>query len=296
MKKKTDNLRRQEIKTFVRKICTGLIVLFLIYGSSSWPVWGADNYDDAQVIEVSVTAQNPADQAGPITFYDQSQLKVVCKYRYVQTGSGGAIPWTSLQLYTLSGSGTPLVFSNQKTCLPGTPIKDPYKVGAYHSQTCTVEGVVSNLPQGGVGIGCKITRQDGGALTDVNVANNKKEVFISVKPRPTARVGSVPAVAAPDKPSTGVVPGLSGAIKQCPASISAMVKVDPHQFINPLNSPVDMAETKMTLYLQKSEAAANNVNCYYASNNKDVPNLVVTIKCPNASPQSGQMHSYTCSQ
>ena len=266
------------MKTLGRQVYAILAVLILLCGLATVPAWAA-NYDDARVTDVSVIAQNPADQAGPMTFYEKSQLKAVCQYGYVQTGSGAAIPWTKIHLYVLSSAGVPLVFSTQTTCL---------------SQTCTAAGVLpKDIGTGAVGIGCKITRQDGAELKDADVANNKKEVFIILKPRPV-NLGSARSSPAAAKPGLAAIPGLSGHVKQCPASLSATVSVDKGQFLGPLNSPADMAETKLTLFLQKSEAAANNINCFYASYNKGVSDLVVTIKCPNASAQSGKPGAFNC--
>lgn len=243
-------------------------------------------YDDAYIASVKVFASDLADQAGPNTFYEKSKLKMVCQYGYLQTGSGGVIPWVNVHLYVLSSQGVPLAFSTTKGCL---------------SETCSAEGYLpTNIGTGGVGVGCMVSRLDGADLKDANPANNKKEVFVSIKPRPgkPVKLGRAPAVAPGGKAKTGVgiVPGLSGNVKQCRTSLVASVKVDPHEFASPLNSPAEQSQTKVTLYLQKSELGANSANCHYATNNKDVPNLVVTINCPNASPQGGQSHSFTCGQ
>ncbi len=134
----------------------GLLVATVSNAADTTP-----HYDDARVTGVSVISQNPADQAGPMAFYEKSQLKAVCQYGYVQTGSGAGIPWTKVHLYILSSAGVPFVFSTQKACL---------------SQTCTAEGGVPTdvgtgaigIGTGAVGIGCKITRQDGVELKDAD--------------------------------------------------------------------------------------------------------------------------------
>ncbi len=259
----------------------GLLVATVSNAADTTP-----HYDDARVTGVSVISQNPADQAGPMAFYEKSQLKAVCQYGYVQTGSGAGIPWTKVHLYILSSAGVPFVFSTQKACL---------------SQTCTAEGGVPTdvgtgaigIGTGAVGIGCKITRQDGVELKDADPANNKKEVFITVKPRPL-NLGSARSSPVASKPVLGVVPGLAGSVKQCPTSLSAAVKVDAHQLNSPLHSPADMAQSTVMLYFKNSQAAGNNVVCRYSTHNKDVPDLVVTIKCPNASAQSGKPGAFNC--
>jgi hypothetical protein len=98
------------------------------------------------------------------------------------------------------------------------------------------------------------------------------------------------------KPGGTIIPGLSGLVKQCPTSLAATVKVDPQQLAGPLQSPADFAETKLMLYLKSSETAGNNAVCRYATNNKDVPDLVVTIKCPNASAKSGTPGAFNCTK
>jgi hypothetical protein len=265
------------MRTFDRKVFATLAAL-LLCGLASESAW-AVSYDDARVTNISVIAQNPADQQGPMSFYEKGKLKVVCQYGYVQTGSGAAIPWVNVRLYVLSNQGVPLVFRTTKGCL---------------SQTCTADGdVPTNIGTGAVGVGCMVTRLDGPDLKDANPANNKKETFIVIKPRPV-KLGSAQSSPVVGKPGMGVVPGLSGHVKQCPTSLSATVKVDAHQFAGPLNSPADMAETKVTLYFKNSQTAGNNVVCRYATHNKDVPDLVVTIKCPNASAQSGKPGAFNC--
>jgi hypothetical protein len=138
-----------------------------------------------------------------------------------------------------------------------------------------------------------IHKKAGGKFFDANSANNRKEILITVKPR-SGKLGSAQSSPTMPKPGVEAVPGLSGHVKQCPTSLSAAVKVDAHQLTHPLNSPADMAETKVMLHLKQSQAAGNNVVCHYATHNKDVPDLVVTIKCPNASAQSGKAGSFNC--
>ena len=265
------------MRTFGRKAFATLAAL-LLCGLSSESAW-AVSYDGARVTDIKVVAQDPADQAGPTSFYKGGKLKAVCQYGYVQTGSHAAIPWVNVRLYVLSNQGVPLVFRTMKGCL---------------SQTCTADGdVPTNIGTGAVGVGCMVAPLDGPDLKDANPANNKKETFIVIKPRPV-KLGSAPSSPAAAKPAMGIVAGLSGHVKQCPSSLSATVKVDPHQLVNPLDSPADMAETKVTLYFKNSQTAGNNVVCRYATHNKDVPDLVVTIKCPNASAQSGKPGAFNC--
>ncbi len=70
--------------------------------------------------------------------------------------------------------------------------------------------------------------------------------------------------------------------------------MDAHQLNSPLHSPADMAQSTVMLYFKNSQAAGNNVVCRYSTHNKDVPDLVVTIKCPNASAQSGKPGAFNC--
>lgn len=103
---------------------------------------------------------------------------------------------------------------------------------------------------------------------------------------------------APDAPAQAGVGrvglGTAGQIKSCRTSLTASVEVDPQQFGGPQFGPADLADTTLTLYLQESQAAANHINCFYASNQGDVPNLVVTVECQNAAPVGEPMHSYVC--
>ncbi len=98
------------------------------------------------------------------------------------------------------------------------------------------------------------------------------------------------------QPMPGLGTALSGAVKSCQTSLSASVNVDSHQFASAMFGPADMAQTNIMLHLQKSEAVGNNINCHYSTQRKDVPNLVVTVKCNNAAPHGGQPHSYGCTQ
>lgn len=130
------------------------------------------------------------------------------------------------------------------------------------------------------------------------LGNNTKQAQLTVTPKPTVPRLSANQPVGPvmKAPMTNLGNSLSGAVKSCQTSLSASVNVDSHQFANPSFGPADMAQTKIMLHLQKSEAAGNNINCYYATHGKDVPNLVVTVKCNNAAPYGGQPHSYGCMQ
>ncbi len=283
MKKTAGCIRRPKMRTFARKICTGFMVLFIIYASSLEFAWA--KAFDMEMVGITVTAQKPADQVGPNTFYLDSEVKVECRYRWGEFPLNNPPPPLLIQFF----HDPP--FSGYVNFSAGDA-GPPAATGTVGTATATFKTYTT----GTIKVWCDIHKKAGGNLSDANVGNNKKEVLISVKPRSIPKSGLAPLAPGTAKPGAGSIPGLTGNIKQCPTSLSATVKVDPQQLVHPLNSPADMAETKVMLYLQKSEAAANNINCYYASNNKDVPNLVITIKCPNASPQGGQMHSYSCTQ
>lgn len=271
------------MKIFGRGVWASLAALFLFCGVSSESAWA--KAFDMEMTGITVTAEKSADQAGSNTFYLDSPVKVECRYRWGEFELRNPPPPLVIQFFHEPADKN---FVNFRASAAGPPAAaGTIGVATAGFQTYT---------KGTIKVWCDIYKQAGGNFADANTQNNQKTAYITVLPRPPAKLGSAPGKAAALKPGMGVVPGLSGNVKQCPTSLFAAVKVDPYQLVSPLNSPADTAETKVVLYLQKSEAAANNVNCHYASHNKDVPNLVVTIKCPNASPQGGQNHSFTCGQ
>jgi hypothetical protein len=270
------------MKIFGRGVWASLAALFLFCGVSSESAWA--KAFDMEMTGITVTAINPADQAGPQAFYVNAKLRIECRYRWGE--------------FKLKNPPVPLVIGFAYDHGGNMPIFPQIDLGPPAAAGTIGTAAVEWSPKetGNYKLMCTIMKKDNtvpGAL-DANLANNSQYAYPIVKPRPPGKVGSPPAGAVAIAPGGGVVPGLSGNVKQCPTSLSAAVKVDPHQLVHPLNSPADTAETKVMLYLQKSEAAANNVNCYYASHNKDVPKLVVTIKCPNASSQSGKPGAFNC--
>ncbi len=250
------------------------------------PARAADSYDDARVLKIAVTAQNPGDQSGPTSFYASAKLTATCSYGYVKTGliSNYAVPWTSVQFfYRKPGSGALVVFGSVKTCL---------------APNCTSTYGLPALPPPGITVGCKLVRlQDGAELPDAIVTNNKAETFVTIQSKP-ATIGAMRSGGAWSKAAPGAVSGLgsalSGHVKQCQTALSASVNVDAQQLAGPLFGPAELAQTKIMLHLQGSEAAGNYVNCHYATSGKDVPNLVVVLKCANAAPRTGQPHSFSC--
>jgi hypothetical protein len=266
------------MRTFGRKAFATLAAL-LLCGLASESAWA--KAFDMEMTGISVTAENPADQVGPNIFYLGATIKINCSYRWGEFPLNNPPPPLLIQFYHSPGDKGHVNFTAASVGPPAA--------------TGTVKTASASFLTYGVGdfkILCEIMRKEG-TLGDANVANNKKEVFITVKAR-AVKLGSAGLSPAAAKPGMGIVPGMSGHVKQCPTSLSAAVKVDAHQLTHPLNSPADMAETKVMLHLKQSQAAGNNVVCHYATHNKDVPDLVVTIKCPNASAQSGKAGSFNC--
>src|SRR3990167_8242927 len=66
--------------TFGRGVWVSLAVLFFFCGLSSGSAWA--KAFDMEMLDISVTAKSPADQAGPKTFYVNAKLKIECSYRW----------------------------------------------------------------------------------------------------------------------------------------------------------------------------------------------------------------------
>lgn len=162
---------------------------------------------------------------------------------------------------------------------------------------------------------CALDVKNQTRAAEKNLSNNTLRTTIKVVPSvvrvprftpsvtlPTAMLGTpslgVPPAVAPVKPpipsSTPTVSKDANITKSCREALRASLEVDSSEFADPAHGPADMARAQLTLHLKKSEATANNVNCYYASKHEDVPSFVVTLKCLNASRQEGAAHSYQC--
>lgn len=264
------------MKISCRRSCASLAVLFLVCGLSSESVWAIPV--DTKMLDITVTAKNPADQTSPNTFYLGAPLKVKCRYQW-----GADHPEYS--------KATPLeirFYSDPHP--PGENGIIGYRnVGSGIAGTIHTAEIDFKTNMGGtIDVSCRVT-QDGYLYQSKN--SNHAGVKIQVVPQPITLKG--PAITK-TKADPGGMRMLSPYIKQCPTSLSATVKVDAHQLSGPQQSPADLADTQLMLYFQSAQAAGNNVVCRYATEHKDVPDLVITIKCPNASAQQGSPGVFNC--
>jgi hypothetical protein len=222
-------------------------------------------YDDARVTGVSVIASNPADQAGPMTFYEKSKLKVACKYEYAQSLKKTGIPQGEVRLYARGSGGGHFVFSTQKLC---------------YSQSCTMEGALpANLGTGSAGsfgIGCEFTMPDGSELKDAIVANNKKEVLITVVP--------------PPKKPTGLMSTDERKIA-CPKSLGAWLDAD-LSTLNPQDLQSPPQKKKIVLALIGSGPVLDTIQCNYGTAKET--QMFLNLKCNEPKKDPQQLHTYRC--
>jgi len=87
----------------------------------------------------------------------------------------------------------------------------------------------------------------------------------------------------------------AGLNKSCRPFLIAGLAISPlKHFSDPKFGPAEVPKREMLLFLRKSEAAGNFVNCHYESKNRDVTGFVINLRCNGAVPVAGQQHSYSC--
>lgn len=288
-----------------RALITGMAMLFL-------PTAGFAASQSLDIKVDQLVARNPLNKS--TTINEGNPLDIRCYWtvrllrHYWETKKGET--WTNAILIdgkvvtTFKGSIPAGTCFGSKTTSEGF-----LGMGGSKSTNCgknQISGSYGPFLWNATGIGthfvmCKVNTDN--QISDGNKDNDTVLQKIVVIPGTSieTKVEKPPARTASSKPlSTSVTAsgmagaGSSGKVKSCRTSLSATIDVDKQQFVGPMFGPADTAQTKLTLYLQTSEAAANHVNCYYASHKKDIPKLVVTVQCKNAAVHGGQPNSYAC--
>lgn len=234
---------------------------------------------ELKMLDIAVEPLNAADRSGPGQYYLGSPLKIRCRYQWGDHAPNWQPPPLEIRFYN-------------EPHAPGSGIVGASKVGA-PGFTGAINTAVADFKTdlaGTIGLSCRIT--EGGYLYKSSGAN-QATTTIQVVPRPAKPVALRNPSTAASAPAAGAA-GLTPFIKTCPTSLSAAITVNSYQLAGPQQSPATAASASLILHFKSAEAFGDNIACRYATENKDVPDLVVTIKCPNASAQSGQPTAYHC--
>ncbi len=168
------------MKKLGRGICASLAALFLVGGLSLQTAWA--KAFDMEMVGITITAKNPADQAGPTTFYFNREVKIECKYKWGEFYLKNPPPPLQIHFFIEP---------------PPEPLWNHVHVGDIGppAATGTVGSTTTMFKTNTIGtikVGCEILKKSGVELNDANVGNNKKEVVISVKLAPKPGGGLAP--------------------------------------------------------------------------------------------------------
>lgn len=164
------------MKTAGREICASLVTLCLVWGVSSEAAWA--KAFDMEMLGITVTAKNPADQAGPNTFYVNARLRVECRYRWGKIDPRNPPPPLVIGFSSVLGDGPMSRF-------PQSDLGRPSPAGTVG----TAAAEFSPTEAGNYKLSCAIMKKVGGALADANGGNNAQHAYPVVKPRPRGKSG-----------------------------------------------------------------------------------------------------------
>lgn len=234
---------------------------------------------ELKMLDIAVEPVNAADKPGPGQYDLGSPLKIRCRYQWGDHAPTWQPPPLEIRFYNDPHA-------------PGSGIVGASKVGppGFTGAINTAVASFTTDLTGTIELSCRIT--EGGYLYKSSGLNQAKTT-IQVVPRPAKPVALRNPSTAAMVPAAGAA-GLTPFVKACPTSLSAAVTVNSYQLAGPQQSPATVASSSLILHFKSAEAFGDNIACRYATENKDVPDLVVTIKCPNASAQAGQPTAFHC--